>query len=565
MKTKRPLPIGIDSYKKIIDKPYYYVDKTLLIKDILDKGGEVNLFTRPRRFGKTLALTMLQSFFEKEIDNKGAIVDNSKYFQNTKIAATGKGYMQHMGQYPVIFLTLKSAKQPNFEMAYASLTDEIQKEYYRHRYVLDANALSDMQKEAYQNIMNGKAEAVTYAKSLQFLSECLKQCHNKNTIILLDEYDVPLENAYFRGFYTEMIDFIRSLFESALKTNPSLEFAVITGCLQLSKESIFTGLNNLKINSLLANDFAEHFGFTEAEVQQMLCRYSLEYRSTEAKEWYDGYQFGSTEVYNPWSMISYVQEGISNEHAFPKPYWSNTSSNSIIKELVERADDDVKEEIETLMQGGRIEVPVHEDITYEDIHKTQDNLWNFLFFTGYLKKTAERFENRMIYLTLTIPNEEVAYIYENTIREWFDQKIEKLDRKPLHQALLGGGCDEIQQILRRELLDGISYHDNAESFYHGYVAGLLKGMPDYKLRSNREAGNGRPDIQLVPYNQKDTVFLIELKKADSYQQMEGKCKEALAQIVERGYEEELRLEGYRNFVHYGICFCKKNCMVQMKK
>ena len=232
MKTKRPLPIGVDSYKKIIDKPYYYVDKTLLIKDILDKGGEVNLFTRPRRFGKTLALTMLQSFFEKEIDNKGAIVDNSKYFQNTKIAATGKGYMQHMGQYPVIFLTLKSAKQPNFEMAYASLTDEIQKEYYRHRYVLDANALSDMQKEAYQNIMNGKAEAVTYAKSLQFLSECLKQCHNKNTIILLDEYDVPLENAYFRGFYTEMIDFIRSLFESALKTNPSLEFAVITGCIE---------------------------------------------------------------------------------------------------------------------------------------------------------------------------------------------------------------------------------------------------------------------------------------------------------------------------------------------
>ncbi|MDE6760051.1 MAG: AAA family ATPase [Lachnospiraceae bacterium] len=407
----RPIAIGIENYKEIVDKPYYYIDKTLLIGEILDKGGKVNLFTRPRRFGKTLALSMIKPFFEQDTDIYGNITDNSCYFDSMKISKSGEDYTKHMGQYPVIALSLKSAKQPDFDMAYKSILDEIAKEYERHRYVLNGDELLEVHKEKYIRMMERKAERVDYAKALVFLSDCLKACHEKSAIILIDEYDVPLENAYFAGLYDEMITFICSLFESALKINDSLEFAVITGCLRISKESIFTGLNNLKINSILNQSYAEYFGFTQREVEQILIDYDLSDKTGEVKEWYDGYLFGETEVYNPWSVINYVDTAIENTVAFPKPYWSNTSSNSIIRELIEEADSVVKQEIEGLLAGGIIEKLVHEDITYEDIHKTQDNLWNFLFFAGYLKKIKEQFEEETIYLTLTVPNKEVAGIY----------------------------------------------------------------------------------------------------------------------------------------------------------
>ena len=559
---KKRIPIGIEFYKQMIEKDYYYVDKTLIIKKLLDQGGQVNLFTRPRRFGKTLLQTMLRTFFEAERDWNGQPKDNSHYFDGMKIMDAGEEYTSHLGQYPVIFLSLKSAKQPTFEMAYQSLADEIMKEFERHHYVLSDGNMFPAKREKYMKLLEGKADEIDYAKAIAFLSECLEQYHGKKVIILIDEYDVPLENSYFEGFYEQMIKFIRSLSESALKTNESLEFAVITGCLRISKESIFTGLNNLEIISFLNKQYAESFGFTQTEVEQMLEYYEIVQKKQEIKDWYDGYLFGNAEVYNPWSVINYVKTAVSDEEAFPKPYWSNTSSNSIIRELVEGADSDVKDEIESLIAGGSIEKQIHEDITYGDIHQSQDNLWNFLFFTGYLKAVSQRFEEDTIYQTMKIPNAEIRYIYRNTIREWFEQKIKVGDFTPMYRAVLGGEADVFERMLKEQLAGSISYFDSEEDFYHGFLLGLLRPLQDYEVFSNRESGNGRPDIVLKPYNPRKTAVILELKHVKCFPQMEAGCEEALRQIKERKYAEGILEEGYRDVISYGICFCKKSCLVK---
>lgn len=558
----KPIAIGIEDYKRIIDKPYYYIDKTLMIKEILDKGGSVNLFTRPRRFGKTLALSMIKTFFEQDTDINGSVIDNRHYFDGMKIVDAGETYTKHMGQYPVISLSLKSGKQPDFNMAYKSLVDEIAKEYERHRYVLKGDSLLAVNKERFMGIMERRTERIDYAKALEFLSDCLKKYHERNVIILIDEYDVPLENAYFAGFYDEMITFIRSLFESALKTNDSLEFAIITGCLRISKESIFTGLNNLAVNSVLNVDYAEYFGFTQNEVEKMLADYDLSYKVSEVKEWYDGYLFGKTEVYNPWSVINYVRTLISDLDAFPKPYWSNTSSNSIVRELIEEADSVVKQEVESLLAGGTIEKPIHEDITYEDIHKTQNNLWNFLFFTGYLKKISERFYEDTIYLTMAVPNKEVAGIYRNTILEWFDKRLKQTDLSILHKAVLEGDCEAFENEVSELLLETISFYDYAENYYHGFLCGLLKGCGNYVVESNRESGNGRPDILFRHRSVRGQAVIMELKVVREFDSMEAGCEEALRQIEEQNYEAVLYKDGYRNIRKYGICFYRKECMVK---
>lgn len=558
----KPIAIGIENYKEMVNKPYYYIDKTLLIKEILDRGGSVNLFTRPRRFGKTLALSMLKTFFEQDTDIQGNVTDNSRYFDGMKISKAGENYNQYMGQYPVISLSLKSAKQPDFDMAYRMLVDQISSEFKRHRYILSKDVLLEDEREQYEGIMLRKAGRAEYATALKFLSDCLKKYHEHNVIILIDEYDVPLENSYFAGFYDEMITFIRSLFESALKTNDSLEFAVITGCLRISKESIFTGLNNLKINSILNQSYAEYFGFTQREVEQMLIDYDLSDKIGEVKEWYDGYLFGETEVYNPWSVINYVDTAVENTVAFPKPYWSNTSSNSIIRELIEEADSVMKQEIEDLLAGGTIEKPIHEDITYEDIHKTQDNLWNFLFFTGYLKKIEERREERNIYLTMALPNEEIAYIYENTILEWFNRKLKSTDLNKLHKAVLEGDCETFENEVSELLLETISFYDYAENYYHGFLCGLLKGCNHYTVISNRESGNGRPDILFKHLSVRGQAVIMEIKVVKDFDRMETGCDEALKQIEELNYAAVLHKEGYRNIRKYGVCFYRKECMVK---
>lgn len=564
MERKR-IGIGIENYKEIIDKNYYYIDKTLLIKALLDKGGKVCLFTRPRRFGKTLALSMIRAFFEKDMDRQGMVSDNSAYFTGKKITRAGSFYMNQQGKYPVISLSLKSGKQPDFEMARGCILDEIIKEYERHSYILKGDALLSSTKERFSAIMERRADMAAYAKSLGFLSECLKQYHGVNTIILLDEYDVPLENAYFRGFYEEMTDFIRSLFESALKTNDSLEFSVITGCLRISQESIFTGLNNLHVNSILDVNYSEYFGFTEEEAEEMLSYYGLIEKTEEMKQWYDGYLFGKTEVYNPWSVTNYTQTAVSDPTAFPKAYWSNTSSNSIVREMIDHADAVAKQDMELLIAGGVIEKPIHETVTYQDVYKSQENLWNFLFFTGYLRAVQQRIEGDTIYLTMRIPNREVCGIFRNTIREWFEKSVKEADRKILYNAFLSADSQKIMDYINGQLEGSVSYYDNAESFYHGYLMGLLGGMEGYRLESNRERGQGRADLVLCPFDPKKAVIVIEVKRAVSFTQMEQVCNQALRQIEDRQYAAEFLREGYHKVLKYGICFCKKSCIVKLGK
>lgn len=561
MKMKKKLAIGIENYKELIDKSYYYVDKTLLIQSLLDDGNKVTLFTRPRRFGKTLTLSMLKTFFENEMDWNGKQIENAYYFNNMKIISTGEEYLHHMGKYPVISLSLKAAKQPTFQLAHAQLCEQISNEFSRHRYVLQSSQLLEHEKNKYENLMSGTADKASYVTALKFLSDCLKAYHKENVIVLLDEYDVPLENAYFRGFYDQMTDFIRSLFESVLKSNDSLEFAVITGCLRISKESIFTGINNLKIISVLSQSYAEYFGFTPNEVQEMLAFYHLSEKQEEIGRWYDGYLFGETEVYNPWSVINYISDMIKGDSRFPKPYWSNTSSNNIIRTLIEVSDSSVKQEIEGLIAGHTIEKPVYEDITYEDVYKSQDNLWNFLFFTGYLKSTGQRFEIDTIYITMKIPNEKIRYIYRTTIREWFQEKIKASDYHILYQDIFTGNCTGIENFINDQLSDSISYYDNAENFYHGYLLGVLGGIPAYEIDSNKEHGNGRPDLILKPNHPEKPAAIIELKRVSSFKDMKPACTDALKQIEEKHYAKDLEKEGYTNILKYGICFCKKSCMV----
>ena len=564
--VKKKISIGMEDFKTIIDKDGYFVDKTLMIQKLIKSNAMVTLFTRPRRFGKTLNQFMIRRFFEDEVTEKGEKVDNGYLFDGLKITECGEEIMKHSQQYPVIFLTLKSAKQPDFEMAYACLIDEICKEFQRHSYVL-AGEMPQRNRERFEKIQLGKGSRDEYAKALGFLSECLFKYHGKNTIILIDEYDVPLENAYFRGFYDEMIDFIRSLFESALKTNPYLERSVITGCLRISKESIFTGLNNLKIDSVLRTEYGDSFGFTESEVEEMLAYYNLQGELPEVKRWYDGYLFNDIEIYNPWSIINYVYDRDRKITQFALPYWSNTSSNSIIREMVGEADQKAKADLETLINGGTIEKQVHEDITYGDIHQTQDNLWNFLFFTGYLKKMSERKDEsgESLYLSMAIPNTEIKTIYKNSISYWFEQRMKETDRSPLVRALETGDCEAAENFISEQLFQAISYYDYAENFYHGFMAGLLVNIGGYLVRSNRESGNGRPDIVMTESKFRGRAMILELKISDTIQGMEKKCEEALAQLEEQKYESQLEEDCYQPILKYAICFFKKRCMVKKAK
>ncbi len=443
------------------------------------------------------------------------------------------------------------------------LKKRISEEYKRHRYVLQEEILTADEKARFEAISAIMDDDSLYTDALGFLSMCLAKYHGKNTIILIDEYDVPLENAYFRGFYDEMIDFIRSLFESALKTNPYLERSVITGCLRISKESIFTGLNNLETDSVLHTRYGDSFGFTQEEVEAMLAYYDLNEQLEEVKKWYDGYLFNNFEIYNPWSILKYVNDRKDHVTQFPLPYWSNTSSNSIVHEMVEDADEEARRDLETLMDSKTIEKIVHEEITYADIHKSQDNLWSFLFFPGYLKKMGERTDAEgYINLKMAIPNMEIKKIYRESITEWFDQRIKKKDRSPLVRALEEGDCEAAENFINEQLFDTISYFDYAESYYHGFMAGLLKNAGRYAVYSNRESGNGRPDIVMTESKFRGRAMILELKISDTIQGMEKKCGEALTQIEEKKYAVPLEDDGYQPILKYAICFFKKGCIVR---
>ncbi|MBR5375715.1 MAG: AAA family ATPase [Lachnospiraceae bacterium] len=569
----KKIGIGYEEYKRFIDENMYYIDKTLLIQDVVEKGGKVTLFTRPRRFGKTLALSMLRTFFEREYDSNGDIIDKRRYFEGKKIMDAPEEILSMMGRYPVINLSLKSAKQPRFRAAALQLRDEIVSEFNRHMYIIDSDKLTAAEADQFRKLCAPKGwdelddetdfrkEIDRYATALKTLSVCLKKHHGENVIVLIDEYDVPLENAYYEGFYNEMVGFIRSLFESVLKTNDALQFGVVTGCLRISKESIFTGLNHLEISSVYNNSFEEGFGFTQAETEQMLKDYGIEDRIPEAKEWYDGYLFGTTEIYNPWSVIKYVKSIAVNHMKFPMPYWANTSSNTIIKDLVWQADENMKRQLDVLISGGTIEKEIHEDITYDDIHASEDNLWNFLFFTGYMRKESERTDGERIFLTMRIPNIEIRSIYRGQISEWFKKKIKETNKGELNKAVLEGDTDGIAGYISDLLAKSISVFDSDESFYHGFFLSLLYEVPNYAPRSNREEGDGRPDIVLYPDRPRDPAIIFEIKVRKKFSEMEDGLQEAWDQIKDRKYEEGVLDDGYLGVKSYGICFCKKSCIV----
>ncbi|SNU08288.1 PD-(D/E)XK nuclease superfamily protein [Lachnospiraceae bacterium] len=565
--------IGYENYKEFIDKNMYYIDKTFLIRDIVEKGGKVTLFTRPRRFGKTLTLSMLRTFFELEYDSVGNVVDNRRYFECKKIMDAGDKILSMMGQYPVINLSLKSAKQVDFRTAFLKLRSEIVHEFRRHDYLKNSSVLNEEERQEFKKYSafldelkidsseKLQSEVGRFAIALRDLSGYLKKHHGNNVIILLDEYDVPLENSYYAGFYDEMVAFIRSLFESALKTNDALEFAVVTGCLRISKESIFTGMNNLKINSIRDYGFSEGFGFTPEETEKMLEDYGIDDKIEEVRKWYNGYIFGEKEIYNPWSVISYVYSKVIDKRQFPEPYWANTSSNQIIKDMVLNADETMKSELDTLISGGTIEKKIHEDITYGDIHESEDNLWNFLFFTGYMKKVSERLEGEDVYITMSIPNVEIRSIYKNQIRGWFDKIVKASDHSVLYKAILSGDTEAMADYLSGLLEKSISYFDSEESFYHGFFLSLLYGVPSYSVRSNREEGNGRTDIVLYPNKPKDSAIIFELKVRKKFNEMKDGLEEAFKQIHDQKYAEGVLDDGYAGAKSYGICFCKKSCIV----
>ena len=555
MMERKPLPIGIEDFKEVIDSGYYFVDKTLMIKDLIVNKVKVGLFTRPRRFGKTLNMSMIQRFFEKTDESNAYLFDGLKISEFPEC-------MQYQGQYPVISLSLKSMKQGSYKDAFHMFKVLIAREYDRHKDILKSGKISDSERDLFHSILDQKAEDAFYLDSIKFLSDIMVKYYNKNVIILIDEYDVPLENAFYQGFYTDMVNLIRSVFESALKTNPSLDRAFLTGCLRVSKESIFTGLNNLDIFTIISPMFTDSFGFTPDEITDILKYYKLEDKANEIKDWYDGYLFSDTQIYNPWSTINHIKNLTVNPNYPCKPYWSNTSSNEIVKRLIEESNDRMKNAIEELINGTPVKAQIYEDITYGTIDVNSEYIWSFLLFTGYLKVTAYETIGDETYYEMVIPNTEVKSIYKNTIRAWFEKKINTDSRTDIIESIIYGEPEKLEKQLRHWLLTTISYHDEQESYYHGFVTGLVSGFADYEVLSNIESGEGRFDLVVKQRSDAEYAAILEFKIAKTYKEMSAKCDEALRQIEEKNYIAGLQDELYRNVSKYGICFCKKRCQVK---
>ena len=551
MRTQK-LPIGIENFKEMRKQDFYYVDKTGLIVDLLADWGKVNLFTRPRRFGKTLNMSMLASFFEVGAD--------ASLFGGLRVSEEKELCENYLGKFPVVFVSLKGVDGLTFEDAYARLRILIRNEALRLEVLRESGKLSMEEKNAYLRLVSENPEKTDITESLKLLCQLLEKHYGQKPILLIDEYDVPLDKAFLHGYYPQMIDLIRSMFGAALKTNDSLFFAVLTGCLRVSKESIFTGLNNLKTLSISNVKFNEYFGFTDEEVGRMLADYGLEAHQAEAREWYDGYRFGNQDVYCPWDIINYVNELRSDPEAEPKPYWMNTSGNDMVRRLIAKASDGTTQmEIERLIAGDTITKMINEQLTHSEIDENLENIWSLLYMTGYLtvarKPSGGRYE-------LRIPNREVREIFKSQVLKWFRDRARAETEKltGLYAAFEAGDVETITKMLNRQLLTTVSFYDAYESFYHGFLLALLSTCADWCVSSNAETGFGRSDI-LVERRDREFGFAVEIKEVRDRDHLDDACAAALRQIKEKDYTERLRRFGVEKIRVYGIAFCEKRCRV----
>lgn len=549
------LPVGIDDFKKIREAGFYYVDKTKLIEQLLQSWGEVTLFTRPRRFGKTLNMSMLKSFFE--------IGAEKLLFQGLYISEKEKLCAEYMGKYPVIFLSLKGVEGLHFADAQKMLMTIINNEVRRHYYLKTSDKLTVEDRKQFEKMLLN--EDVNLVDSLRLLSQLLYLHYDQKVVILIDEYDVPLDKAFKNGYYQEMVSLIRGLFGQALKTNEFLQFAVLTGCLRVSKESIFTGLNNFEINSIVDIEHEEGFGFTDAEVMQMLKYYHCTNRYSDIKEWYDGYHFGNADIYCPWDVINFVKKLLTDSNAKPSAFWINSSGNDLVKLFVDKADQSTKDEIERLVAGESVTKRIRLDLTYDEIENSIDNVWSVLFTTGYLTNIGN--PESGVY-ELVIPNREVHEVFVLQIQEWFQRSVAKEESMPeFSKAILEADAEGLQKqlnvIMSRmiSVLDTKAREEQKENFYHGLLLGLLRGSnPDWLIKSNRESGDGYSDILIEPENP-DAGIIIEVKHAASISGLDKACENAMAQIKNRRYDEALRENGRCEILAYGIAFHKKRCRV----
>ena len=559
------LPVGIENFEEIRQLGFYYIDKTRLIEQLLQGWGKVTLFTRPRRFGKTLNMSMLKSFFEIGTDK--SLFDGLYISGNKELCA------EYMGKYPVIFLSLKGVDGLDFATARRMLCAILKNELDRHYYLKTSDALTDEDRTQFGKMLQETDENIE--DSIRMLSKLLFKHFGQKAVILIDEYDVPLDKAFQNGYYKEMVSLIRGLFGQALKTNEFLQFAVLTGCLRISKESIFTGLNNFKVMSITDSRFDEQFGFTDGEVRKLLSDYGMDSHFDEIKEWYDGYHFGRADVYCPWDVINHVDHLRDDSDAKPQTYWINSSGNSLVRRLINRADSSTKDEIERLIAGEAIEKVIRLDLTYDEIENSIDNIWSVLFTTGYLTKIGEvkLTDSESYAYKLVIPNKEVREVFVLQIQEWFKAVVanENDTMKLLSRAIL----DKDEQQIARQLnivmgrmisiLDTKAPDDMKENFYHGLLLGLLRGSnPDWLIKSNRESGDGFSDILIKPEDP-DAGIIIEVKYAKEIKGLDAACDAAMAQIKDKRYDEALRDEDRCDILAYGIAFCRKRCRVVGEK
>lgn len=557
MDNKLKLPVGIENFEEIRKSGFYYIDKTRLIEQLLQNWGKVNLFTRPRRFGKTLNMSMLKSFFE--------IGTDSSLFEGLYISNNTELCNEYMGKYPVIFLSLKGVDGLTFSKSKEMLSEIIKEEADRHYYLKNSEKLTQEDRISFQSILTGTDENIE--NSLKTLSRFLYKHYDRKTIIIIDEYDVPLDKAFQNGYYKEMVALIKGIFGQALKTNDFLQFAILTGCLRISKESIFTGLNNFEVLSILNAQYDECFGFTDAEVRKILKDYGLLAHYADMKEWYDGYRFGNTDIYCPWDVIRYSKSLCMDEEAKPEDFWSNSSGNAIVRRFIDKADASTKNEIERLIAGEYIEKEISQELTYEELDDKIENLWSVLFTTGYLTQQGRTDDDRY---RLAIPNKEIRNLFIKKVREWF-RDTSKNDGKALEEfcnAFIQKNSQKIEQLFGDYLWNTISIRDTAvakekkENFYHGILLGLLGYKSNWIIKSNAESGTGYSDI-LIEAPDNRTGIVIELKYAENGN-MDKACLDAIKQIEEKDYVGRLKQDGMRNFISYGIACYKKDCKVMLK-